>query len=38
MMVPMVTLTLPLARGTAAVHAWGCHGHHVAELQLLGDP
>lgn len=37
-MVPMVTLTLPLARSTAAVHALGRHGHHVAELRLLGDP
>ena len=37
-MVPMVTLTLPLARGTAAVHAQGRHGHHAAELQLLRDP
>ena len=34
----MVTLTLPLARGTAAVHALDCHGHHAAELRLLGDP
>lgn len=37
-MVPMVTLTLPLARSAAAVHTQGHHGHHVAELRLLGDP
>lgn len=37
-MVPMVTLTLPLARGMTAVHTPGCDGHHVAELWLLGDP
>lgn len=37
-MVPMVTLTLPLARGAEAVHAPGHHGHHAAELRLLGDP
>lgn len=37
-MVPMVTLTLPLARGAAAVCARGHNGHHVAELRLLGDP